>query len=143
MRVQTLRCRFFTLLLSTGCVLGLAALQACSMVTVKANNPPATTPAYYLRGRNMPALKTEAARLCPYGFVATREWQSYEGPDHSGHVLKNALAYVWDWAAPPAFDAAQLDVQCNAAPQTAAPATAPVAAPVSGQAASAAAVPQS
>lgn len=94
----------------------LAGLAACSSVVVKGNSAPQTTPAFYLRGRSLAALRTEAARLCPNGYVATREWQSYEGPDHSGHILKNGFAYLWDWVAPPAFDAAQMDVQCHPPP---------------------------
>lgn len=105
-------------------VASLTGLAACSSVVVKGNSPPQTTPAFYLRGRSLVALKTEADRLCPHGYVATREWQSYEGPDHSGHVLKNALAYVWDWVAPPAFDGAQMDVQCNQPPRPSASAPA-------------------
>lgn len=107
-------------------VASLAGLAACSSVVVKGNSAPQTTPAFYLRGRSLVALKTEADRLCPHGYVATREWQSYEGPDHSGHALKNALAYVWDWMAPPAFDGAQMDVQCNPAPPRSAASTPPV-----------------
>lgn len=91
-------------------------LAACT-VMVKANNAPQTAPAYYLRGRNLTALHVEAARLCPAGYVATREWQGYEGPDHGG-LFKSLFAQAVDWFAPPAFDEAQMDVQCRVATAT-------------------------
>jgi hypothetical protein len=107
-------------------LLSLAALAGCT-VMVQATNPPQSTPSYYLHGRNAAALRSEADKLCPNGYVVTREWQHYEGADRSGFVLKRWFAQAVDWIGPPAFDEAQLDVQCKpaSAPATSTSAPAP------------------
>lgn len=113
-------------LLSVWSLMLAGSLAACT-VMVRSNNAPQTPPAYYLRGRNLAALHAEAARLCPAGYATTREWQGYEGPDHGG-LFKNLFAQAIDWFAPPAFDEAQMDVQCQSA-ASAVPLVAPQVAP--------------
>lgn len=106
----------FTGLLAAG-VLGLAG---CT-VMVTATHPPQAAPSYALHGRSAPALRAEADKRCPHGYVVLREWQHVESADRSGNPLKWLFASAVDIAMPGVFDSAQLDVQCKPAPELSPP----------------------
>lgn len=50
-------------------------LAACAQVETQLSSPDPKRPFYELRGRDLASLKAEAARLCPQGYEATRQWQ--------------------------------------------------------------------
>ena len=101
--------------LLVGLLAGGAGLTGCTVMAT-ATNPPQGTPSYTLHGRSAPALRAEADKLCPHGYVVTREWQHVEGADRSGNPAKALFARLVDLGMPGGFDEAQLDVQCKAPP---------------------------
>lgn len=59
-------------------------MAACTQLAVRSVSPDPNRPFYELRGPDLLALKLEASRLCPAGFVVQRQWESSQRLEGNG-----------------------------------------------------------
>jgi hypothetical protein len=89
-------------------------LGGCAGPQVRSLGTGGGAPAYQMRGQNLPAIESEAARLCVKGYDLLRQSQSYARPEPDDNAGTQWLQQAGEWLAGMPGNQAQATVVCRA-----------------------------